>query len=101
MENLNLKRLLLLGVGISVVIFLLFAGKWVENVDNSEIVTIQSAWSGKVTIYTQPGPVPQMFGTATHYKKRNQFWFSKNSEEGETNDQSIKVRFNDGGHGQI
>jgi hypothetical protein len=54
-----------------------------------------------VTIYTTPGPVAQSFGIASHYKKSNQFWFSKKTDEGHKVDQSIKIRFNDGGHGQI
>jgi hypothetical protein len=108
--NLNTKKILLLGIGILFLIFLLFSGRMVENVDNSEIVIIQSAFSGKMSVYTTPGPVSQNFGTATHYKKSNQFWFSKKhdetnkettgrSDDGEDN--SIKIRFNDGGHGQI
>ena len=105
MQNLNSlfgsKRILLLGAGLLLLIIILFSGKIVENVDNSEIVIIQSAFSGKVSIYTTPGPVFQAFGTATHYKKSNQFWFSKKKDEGRTDDQSIKIRFNDGGHGSI
>ena len=31
----------------------------------------------------------------------NQFWFSRKHDEGKDEDQSIKIRFNDGGHGQI
>ncbi|MFM8741792.1 MAG: SPFH domain-containing protein, partial [Cytophagales bacterium] len=92
---------LFVGFGILFIILILFSGKIVENVDNSEIVIIQSAFSGKVSIYTTPGPVFQAFGTATHYKKSNQFWFSKTKDEGKSVDQSIKIRFNDGGHGSI
>ena len=99
--NLTLKKILALGIGLLVLIFIFFSGKLVENVDNSEIVIIQSAFTGKVSIYTIPGPVMQNFGVATHYKKSNQFWFSKKSDEGNNEDQSIKIRFNDGGHGQI
>jgi hypothetical protein len=106
LTNMTLKKILILGMGVLFLIFLVFSGKFVENVDNSEIVIIQSAFSGKITIYTTPGPVAQNFGTATHYKKSNQFWFSKKTDEGsntkdQNEDQSIKIRFNDGGHGQI
>lgn len=99
--KLTSRRILLIGLGLLVLVFILFSGKMVENVDNSEIVIIQSAFSGTVSIYTTPGPVLQNFGTATHYKKSNQFWFSKKGDEGKEEDQSIKIRFNDGGHGQI
>lgn len=99
--ELTLKNVLILGLGVLFIVMLLFSGKMVENVDNSEIVIIQSAFTGKVSIYTTPGPVAQSFGIATHYKKSNQFWFSKKSDEGVTKDDAIKIRFNDGGHGQI
>lgn len=100
-QNLDTKKILLLGFGVFVLIFIIFSGKMIENVDNSEIVIIQSALSGKISIYTTPGPVNQFFGTATHYKKSNQFWFSGKKDEGKTVDESIKIRFNDGGHAQI
>ncbi len=99
--NFTLKKLLLIGLGVLFITFILLSGKIVENVDNSEIVILQSAFTGKVTVYTSPGPVTQNFGTATHYKKSNQFWFSKEGDEGKKEDQSIKIRFNDGGHAQI
>ena len=99
--NLTSRKVLLLGLGLLALVFLLFSGSLIENVDNSEIVIIQSPFTGKVSIYSTPGPVPQSFGTATHYKKSHQFWFSKSKDEGREDDQSIKIRFNDGGHGQI
>lgn len=97
----NPRRVLAFGLGLLAIIFLLFSGKMIENVDNSEIVIIQSAFTGKVTIYATPGPVMQGFGTATHYKKSHQFWFSEKNEQGADADQSIKIRFNDGGHGKL
>jgi hypothetical protein len=100
-QNFTTKKVLFLGFGVLVLVFILFSGKMIENVDNSEIVIIQSAFTGKVSIYTTPGPVAQSFGIASHYKKSNQFWFSKKTDEGHKEDQSIKIRFNDGGHGQI
>ncbi len=105
--NFTPKKILWIGLGVLFLIFLMFSGRIVENVDNSDIVIIQSVFTGKVSIYTTPGPVIQGFGTATHYKKSNQFWFSKKTDEGNSTDdgisedQSIKIRFNDGGHGQI
>jgi hypothetical protein len=105
LKTMNSKKTLLTGFGILLLIFLILSGKVIENVDNSEIVIIQSVFSGKISIYTTPGPVVQNFGRASHYKKSNQFWFSKktdeNNEASRELDQSIKIRFNDGGHGQI
>lgn len=101
MPQFSTRRILFIGLGILAVVLFVFSGKMVENVDNSEIVIIQSAFTGKVSIYTVPGPVMQAFGIATHYKKSNQFWFSKKRDETKGEDQSIKIRFNDGGHGTI
>jgi hypothetical protein len=95
------RKVLVLGLGALALVFLFFSGKFVENVDNSEIVIIQSPFTGKVSVYTTPGPVMQSFGAATHYKKSHQFWFSEKNEQGADEDQSIKIRFNDGGHGTI
>ncbi len=97
----NSKRILMIGAGFLLLILILFSGKLVENVDNSEIVIIQSVFTGKISVYTTAGPVFQAFGTATHYKKASQFWFSKKNDEGGDNDDAIKIRFNDGGHGEI
>ena len=94
------KKILLGGIGAIIILAALFSGKIIENVDNSEIVIVQSVM-GKVSIYKTPGPVGQWFGTATHYKKRNQFWFSKKNDEGNAEDESIKIRFMEGGHAQI
>ncbi|HRH38229.1 MAG TPA: hypothetical protein PK760_07785, partial [Flavobacteriales bacterium] len=99
-SNFSSRKVLMLGIGALVLVFFLFSGKMVENVDNSEIVIIQSP-TGSVTVHTTPGPVMQSFGTATHYKKSHQFWFSKHEDENREDDQSIKIRFNDGGHGMI
>ena len=99
--NFKPRTVLVMGMGLLAIAFLLLSGKLVENVDNSEIVIIQSPFTGTVTIYSTPGPVAQSFGTATHYRKSHQFWFSKKNDEGNAEDQSIKIRFNDGGHGQI
>jgi hypothetical protein len=101
LEAIKEKKVLYIGIGIIMLVFLIFSGKIIENVDNNEIVIIQSSFTGTVSIYDTPGPVFQNFGTVTHYKKSNQFWFSKHTDEGEATDQSIKIRFNDGGHAQI
>jgi hypothetical protein len=37
----------------------------------------------------------------TRYKRSAQLWFSAREDEGNKTDDSIKVRFNDGGHGNI
>lgn len=102
MQNLSIKKIIFGIVGIIAAIFLIaYAGKLAEDVSAGEIVVIQDPIDGDLHVYTNPGVVGQNFGTATHYKKSTQLWFTKVTEHGDTNDQSIKVRFNDGGHANI
>lgn len=102
MPEFSFKKIISIVLGAFLTFFILFnLGSIGEEVDNKEIVVIQHAFTGVMDVYTTPGWVPQYFGTATHYKKSFQYWFSKRSDEGDTVDQSIKVRFNDGGHGSL
>lgn len=86
--------------GASLVLLLFIAVMWqglVESVGPDDIVVVQSPWSGRLSWYTQPGPVWQGFGGVTHYPKRGEYKFDdvNNPKDG------IVVRFNDGGHGTI
>lgn len=72
---------------------LLFVTKMFVTVGAKEIVVVQFP-NGKLKVYTTAGIKPQLFGSITRYKKSFQYWFN---EEG----QGIKVRFNDGGHGDL
>ena len=101
MQNLSLtKKVLMITAGLLVVFFLCTAGQIFEFVDSNEIVVIQSL-SGELTVHKSAGPVIQGYGKVTRYLKRDQFWFSRHSDEGDTTDQSIKIRFNDGGHATL
>ena len=71
------------------------------NLDAKQIMVIQSPISGTLTWYTQPGVKMLWFGHATKYDKRSQFWFSTKNDQGKTADESIKIRFNDGGHANV
>ena len=98
----NAKKVTALVIGAILVIFAFsMAGKFAEDVDAGEIVVIQDPIDGELHIYSEPGWVSQNFGTATHYKKSFQFWFSNKTDQGAEKDGSIKVRFNDGGHATI
>lgn len=92
---------------ILIIVFFVLSGKMWETVDSNEIVVIQDPVDGELHIYiggTATGGLQfQNFGTPTHYKKSSQFWFSKTNDKGEKNDldQSITIRFNDGGHARV
>ncbi len=60
-----------------------------EDLDASDILVVQAAGTGKLTLHTTPGLKWQLFGTVTLYKKLEKYEFQ------------IPVRFNDGGHGTI
>jgi regulator of protease activity HflC (stomatin/prohibitin superfamily) len=79
---------------------LIFGGKVWEDVDAGEIVFIQDPIDGDIHVNKEPGFAWQMFGRATHMRKSNQFWFEAAKKEGDP-DQSIAVKWNDGGHASI
>jgi len=96
------KGKILLGVilaGLLAVVILM--DKVVENVDAKEICVIQDPIDGDLHVYTTPGLKYQNFGTVTRYPKEFQYWFSAQDDQGEKLDQSIKIRFNEGGHAKI
>ena len=66
-------------------------------VDAGEIVVIQSPISGDLTVISEPGPTWQGWGKVTSYPRRQQIIFKRV----ERNDNSIQVRFNDGGHANV
>jgi hypothetical protein len=102
--ELNIKKILGIVFGVLMLILTVtFAGRMNEEVDAGEIVVIQDPIDGELHIYNQPGLYWQNFGKATHYKKSTQFWFTKPdaAKKEDTPDQSIKIRFNDGGHAAI
>lgn len=80
-------------------LFLVF--NLVTTVGADEIVIKQDIVGGQLHVWDTPGPHFQNFGTITRYKRSSQFWFSAREDEGKKTDDSIKVRFNDGGHGNI
>lgn len=84
----------------AVLVFALFtSGSLVEVLDNSEVMVIQSLFSGDLTWHTTPGPKWQGFGKVTRYEKRAQFWFS--NKERDPNTPAIETLFNDGARARI
>jgi regulator of protease activity HflC (stomatin/prohibitin superfamily) len=71
------------------------------SVNADEIVVVQTPYYGTLHWYKQPGTYSQYWGKVTRYKKRTQFWFSAKNDQGQKEDQSIKIRFNDKGHANL
>jgi regulator of protease activity HflC (stomatin/prohibitin superfamily) len=87
--------------GIIGVVGLVFVANSVTTVGADEIVVKQNFVDGQLQVWTSPGVHWQNFGRLTRYKKSSQYWFSAKEDEGKKEDDSIKVRFNDGGHSMI
>ena len=95
-----------LAVRIAGGLLLLFVVVWVFSgtmitVQADEIVIKQDLVGGQLHVWDTPGPHAVLWGAVTRYKRSAQLWFSAKEDEGKKTDDSIKVRFNDGGHGNI
>jgi regulator of protease activity HflC (stomatin/prohibitin superfamily) len=89
--------LILLFIGLSI------SGSTLEHMDTTEVMVVQSL-TGNLTWHhgESSGWKVQAMGKPTKYPKRSQYWFDANPDTGSAGtDQSIKVRFNDGGEGNI
>lgn len=101
-SDLSLRKILTtVGTAFLVLVVLIAGSKTFENNDASEIMVVQAPLSGKFTIYKTPGMKWQGWGSVTKYKKREQFWFSDDSKEGNDEDGSLPITFNDGGTAHI
>jgi regulator of protease activity HflC (stomatin/prohibitin superfamily) len=89
-----------IGLVALVVVVWVFSGTMI-TVQADEIVIKQDLVGGQLHVWDTPGPHAVLWGTVTRYKRSAQLWFSAKQDEGRTLDDSIKVRFNDGGHGNI
>ncbi|HBF33429.1 TPA: hypothetical protein DDW35_02575 [Candidatus Sumerlaeota bacterium] len=95
-------KFIILGVTLIIFVFIIASsGALVEYLDAGQMMIIQSPISGELKADFEPGVYWQGFGRVTKYPKRSQFWFSAKNDQGKRDDESIKVRFNDGGHGNI
>lgn len=86
---------------VSLILLVTFTSNTFMTVHADEIVVKQNAIDGNLQVWTQSGLQNKMFGKVTHYKKSEQYSFSSHPEQGKNKDESIKARFNDGGHGNI
>ncbi|MFA5999406.1 MAG: hypothetical protein WC783_00295 [Candidatus Paceibacterota bacterium] len=95
------KILAIAGTVLAVFFFSYMGCSAFTKVDAGEIVVIQHPFDGDLKVALSPGLKWTQFGKSTTYKKSFQYWFSKALDQGNEADQSIKVRFNDGGHAFI
>jgi len=87
------------------VVFLIFGAIALNmsmvNVDADEIVVTQDPYDGELHFYFSPGLQFTRFGQVTRYTKESPYWFSSQEDQGTDADQSIRIRFSDGGHAKI
>ena len=76
-----------------------------ENQDSSEVMVVQSPFSGELTAYTEPGLKWQGFGSVQKYPRRNEFTFhngcSADKDATSSGGPGLGVRFYDGGNATL
>lgn len=99
----ELKRAIKIGaiVLVALIAIITFSSNTFMTVHADEIVVKQNAIDGDLQLWLAAGLQNKMFGKVVHYKKSDQYSFSANTDQGKSRDESIKARFNDGGHGNI
>jgi hypothetical protein len=86
--------------GIGILTWILWGQMFVTN-DAGYDMVIQNPINGNLDWSTTPGLKFRMFGKVTVYPQRETFWFSSKQDQGKTADESLKLRFNDGGHANL
>lgn len=90
-----------LGISAALLIIVMASiGSIVETLDSTEEMVIQYP-NGTLIPATEPGWYMQWFGSVQKYPLRSQFSFSSATDQGAATDESVIVRFNDGGHANI
>ena len=98
----TLRNKLMIGFGSLLIVLLVsISGSIFENVDAGQICVIQAPVSGELTIHFDQGLKYQGFGKVTSYRKESEYSFSSARDKGSVMDESISIRFNDGGKARI
>ena len=83
-------------LGLILLLSLSLAGRVFETVGKGTYQIKQAAITGTMSAKMTPGLWFQNFGDITTWPKAETFYFTADNREGESFDQSIEVRFNDG-----
>lgn len=96
-------KLIVLGVLTiaAILIIVSMANNLVETVEKGTYHIKQAAITGELTAKMKPGMYGQFWGDITIWPIAETFYFTADSEEGESRNQSISVRFNDGSKANI
>lgn len=96
----------LVGGVVVLILGIVFIANSVTTVAADEIVVKQNFFDGKLQVWSSPGVHWQNFGRLTTYKRSAQYSFDitppdPNVKDAKAVDETIQVRFNDGGHGNV
>lgn len=91
-----LKKITKIGVVLGAFLFLALSSQLFETNNKGQFQVKQAAITGTMTVRTKPGTYPQLFGDITTWDKNGTFFFTADSDEGASHDESIEVRFVDG-----
>lgn len=107
-DDVSLSKLAVKLIGGVVVLILgiIFIANSVTTVAADEIVVKQNFLDGKLQVWSSPGVHWQNFGRLTTYKRSAQYSFDitpadPSVKDAKPVDDTIQVRFNDGGHGNV
>lgn len=107
-DDISVSKLVMKLVGGLVVLILgiIFIANSVTTVAADEIVVKQNFFDGKLQVWSSPGVHWQNFGRLTIYKRSAQYSFDitpadPSVKDAKPTDETIQVRFNDGGHGNV
>jgi len=101
-ENMSFRKKMTMGL-VAVLLFfcLIFIGCIIENVAADRVVINQVPISGTLNFWVTQGWHLQKFGDVTTYDKAFNIWFSTKQDQGESQDESIRIIFNDAGGARI
>lgn len=100
-DGIPINRIAAAAVTVILLVFMgCTSGSLFENLNASEQMIVQYP-NGNMETFTTPGIKPQWLGKVTKYDKRANYDFLAAERGAKTGNQSIEVRFNDGGHGHI
>lgn len=96
----------LVGGVVLLILGIIFIANSVTTVAADEIVVKQNFFDGKLQVWASPGVHWQNFGRLTTYKRSAQYSFDitpadPSVKDSKPVDETIQVRFNDGGHGNV
>ena len=85
----HLKSFLITGASILVGFFALFY--LFVYLESTEMVVVQYPW-GELKTHVEPGIYPRFFGTVRKYPLSSQFSFSSQFDQGDSRDESLRLR---------